>query len=43
LGEAGKGAAILMQPVEEHVLDLQRVNTAVNSNCASGRKLWEEV
>ncbi len=43
LGEAGKGAAILMRPVEEHVLDLQRVSTAVNSNRASGPKLWEEV
>jgi len=43
LGEAGKGAAILMRAVEEHVLDLQRVSTAVNSNRASGRKLWEVV
>jgi len=43
LGEAGKGAAILMRPVAEHVLDLQRVSTAVNSNRASGPKLWEEV
>jgi len=29
--------------VEEHVLDLQRVSTVVNSNRASGSKLWEEV
>ena len=43
LGEAGKGAAILMQPVEEHVLDLQRVSTIVNSNRASGSKLWKQV
>jgi putative SOS response-associated peptidase YedK len=43
LGEDGKGAAKLMRPIAEHVLDVRRVNTAVNSNCASGRKLWEEV
>ncbi|MDT2073612.1 MAG: SOS response-associated peptidase [Planktomarina sp.] len=43
LGEAGKGAANLMQPVAEYVLDLQRVSTAVNSSRASGPKLWEKV
>ena len=43
LGEAGKGAANLMQPVAEYVLDLQMVSTAVNSSRASGPKLWEKV
>lgn len=43
LGEAGKGAANLMQPVAEYVLDLQRVSTAVNSSRASGPKLWEKI
>ena len=43
LGEVGRGAAALMSPVAEHVLNLQRVSTAVNSNRASGSKLWEEI
>tara|TARA_B100000780_G_scaffold38248_1_gene23808 strand:- start:651 stop:842 length:192 start_codon:yes stop_codon:yes gene_type:complete len=42
LGEAEKGAATLMRLVEEHVLDLQRVNNAVNSNRASDPELWKE-
>jgi len=40
LGEAGKGAATLMRPVEDDVLDLQRVSNAVNSNRATGPELW---
>ena len=40
LGEAGKGAATLMRPVEDDVLDLQRVSSAVNSNRATGPELW---
>ena len=40
LGEAGKGAATLMRPVEDDVLDLQRVSDAVNSNRATGPELW---
>ena len=41
LGEAGKGAATLMRPVGDHVLDLQRVSSAVNSNRATGPELWK--
>ena len=40
LGEAGKGAATLMRPVGDDVLDLQRVSSAVNSNRATGPELW---
>ena len=40
LGEAGKGAAKLMQPVADSVLELCRVSTAVNSNRAYGPELW---
>lgn len=40
LGEAGKGAAKLMQPVADSVLELCRVSTAVNSNRAFGPELW---
>jgi len=40
LGEAGNGAAKLMQPVADSVLKLCRVTTAVNSNRASGPELW---
>jgi putative SOS response-associated peptidase YedK len=43
LGEDGKGAAKLMRPVAEHVLDLQRVSSAVNSNRSAGPKLWDEI
>ena len=43
LGEDGKGAAKLMRPVAEHVLDLQRVSSAVNSNRSAGPKLWNEI
>ena len=40
LGEAGKGASTLMQPVSDDVLNLQRVSSAINSNCAAGPELW---
>ena len=43
LGEAGKGAANLMQPVADSVLKLRRVTTAVNSNQASGPELWAAI
>jgi len=39
LGEAGHGAARLMQPAGEETLDVHRVGTAVNSNRASGAAL----
>lgn len=45
LGEGGKGAARLMQPGAEGVLDWHRVSTAVNSNRAEGAELiepWED-
>ena len=45
LGEAGKGAAELMQPCANGVLDWHRVSAAVNSNRAEGAALidpWEE-
>ncbi len=41
LGEAGKGAARLMQPGAEDVLEFHRVDPAVNSNRASGPDLIE--
>ena len=43
LGEAGKGAAILMRPVADDVLDLQRVSSAINSNRATGPELWNVI
>ncbi|WP_170410502.1 SOS response-associated peptidase [Ruegeria arenilitoris] len=43
LGEAGKGAARLMQPGAEGVLEFYRVDPAVNSNRASGPDLIEPV
>ena len=43
LGEAGKGAARLMQPGAEDVLDYYRVDPAVNSNRASGPDLIKPV
>ena len=43
LGEAGKGAAKLMRPVSNEVLKLQRVHDAVNSNLATGAKLWTKI
>ena len=43
LGEAGKGAATLMRPVKDDVLDLQRVSSAVNSNRATGSELWNVI
>lgn len=45
LGEAGKGAARLMQPAPEDVLCAYRVGVAVNSNRAAGCELiepWED-
>ena len=41
LGEEGKGAARLMQPGAEDVLDWHRVDPEVNSNRASGPQLIE--
>ncbi len=41
LGEAGKGAARLMQPGHEDVLTFHRVSPLVNSNRASGPELIE--
>lgn len=39
LGEAGKGAATLMQPAAEDVLSFYRVDPKVNSNRARGEEL----
>lgn len=39
LGEVGKGAARLMRPGPEDLLEFYRVSTAVNSNRASGPQL----
>ena len=41
LGEAGKGAAVLMRPAAEGVLAFHRVDQVVNSNRASGAQLIE--
>lgn len=41
LGEEGKGAARLMQPAAEEVLEFWRVDRAVNSNRAKGPELIE--
>lgn len=41
LGEGGQGAAQLMQPGDEDVLEYHRVDPAVNSNRASGPELIE--
>ena len=41
LGEAGKGAARLMQPAGDDVLTFYRVGKAVNSNRARGPELTE--
>jgi putative SOS response-associated peptidase YedK len=41
LGEAGKGAATLMQAAPEDALEWHRVDRAVNSNRASGPELIE--
>lgn len=41
LGEAGHGAARLMRPAGEGVLDCHRVGTEVNSNRAAGARLIE--
>lgn len=40
LGEVGKGAARLMFPVTDDILDLCRVSDVVNSNRATGSQLW---
>ena len=41
LGEAGHGAAVLMKPTPPGVLQLHRVDVAVNSNRAAGPQLIE--
>jgi len=41
LGEAGKGAATLMQPARNDALTFYRVDRAVNSNRASGAALTQ--
>ncbi len=41
LGEAGKGAATLMQPGPEERLQMHRVSPRVNSNRATGPELIE--
>lgn len=41
LGEAGHGAAALMQPAQNNVLKTHRVSRAVNSNRAQGPELIE--
>ena len=43
LGEAGIGAAKVMQPVASEVLDLRRVSAAVNSNRANGPEPWQPI
>jgi len=43
LGEAGKGAARLMRPAPEGVLQAWRVDPAVNSNRASGQALTRPI
>lgn len=43
LGEAGKGAATLMQAPDDEVIDFHRVDRKVNSNRASGPDLIEPV
>jgi len=43
LGEEGKGAAPLMQATGEETLKFHRVDTAVNSNRASGARLVEPI
>ena len=43
LGEAGKGAAVLMRAARDDVLDLYRVDRRVNSNRATGPELIEPI
>lgn len=43
LGEQGKGAARLMQPADNSILQFHRVDRAVNSNRASGAGLIEPI
>ncbi len=42
-GEAGKGAATLMQSIADEALDLSRVSNAVNANRATGPELWDVI
>ena len=43
LGEVGKGAARLMLPVLDDVLDLCRVSDSINSNRSIGSQLWQQL
>ncbi|MDU8927390.1 SOS response-associated peptidase [Alisedimentitalea sp. MJ-SS2] len=43
LGEEGHGAAVLMRPAAEDVLQFHRVGREVNSNRTSGAQLIEEI
>jgi len=43
LGEAGKGAAVLMQSPPEDALSFHRVSIAVNNNKAQGAALMDPV
>ncbi len=43
LGEAGKGAALLMEPGREDLLEFHRVDPRVNSNRAEGPELIEDI
>jgi putative SOS response-associated peptidase YedK len=43
LGEAGKGAARLMEPIADDALSLVRVSTEVNSSRAQGPRLIEPI
>ena len=43
LGEEGKGAAKLMKPVSDKLLDIKKVSNAVNSNRSTGEELWQHV
>ena len=43
LGEAGKGAATLMQSIADEALDLSRVSNAVNAKRATEPELWDVI
>jgi putative SOS response-associated peptidase YedK len=43
LGEEGKGAAKLMKPVSDKLLDIKKVSNAVNSNRSTGAALWQPI
>jgi putative SOS response-associated peptidase YedK len=43
LGEQGKGAAKLMRPVSDQLLDIKKVSNAVNSNRSTGAALWQPI